>query len=316
MLQQLVLCDCGCGFNYTLQSPNGTIESPGYPYGYPNYANCTWVIVAAEHNRIQLVFQGFALEEDFDILSVYDGPPSPGNLRTRLSGFQLPSPIVSTGSRLTLWLLSDYAVSGQGFKAVYEALPSYTCGNPGQLLNGHQQGSTFNIGDKIRYSCSPGYVLEGHTTLSCLATSAGTAAWDFPLPYCRADDGCGGTLRGQSGVITTPNYPAEYNNNADCTWTVLAEPGDTIALVFSDFQLENDYDLLEVSGTDGSSQWFTGPNLPSPIISSKNWLRLHFTSDGNHKLRGFSAQYQGEMKRGFDISKGRSLLFTDGSAKK
>uniref|UniRef100_A0A8C9Y1H6 CUB and Sushi multiple domains 2 n=1 Tax=Sander lucioperca TaxID=283035 RepID=A0A8C9Y1H6_SANLU len=268
---------------------NGTIESPGYPYGYPNYANCTWVIVAAEHNRIQLVFQGFALEEDFDILSVYDGPPSPGNL---LTGFQLPSPIVSTGSRLTLWLLSDYAVSGQGFKAVYEALPSYTCGNPGQLLNGHQQGSTFNIGDKIRYSCSPGYVLEGHTTLSCLATSAGTAAWDFPLPYCRADDGCGGTLRGQSGVITTPNYPAEYNNNADCTWTVLAEPGDTIALVFSDFQLEDDYDLLEVSGTEGSSQWFTGPNLPSPIISSKNWLRLHFTSDGNHKLRGFSAQYQ------------------------
>ncbi|XP_017162838.1 CUB and sushi domain-containing protein 2 [Poecilia reticulata] len=278
--------------SYTLHSPNGTIESPGYPYGYPNYANCTWVIVGADHNRIQLVFQGFALEEDFDILSVYDGPPSPGNLRTRLTGFQLPSPIVSTGSRLTLWLLSDYAVSGQGFKAVYEALPSYTCGNPGQLLNGYQQGSTFNIGDKIRYSCSHGYVLEGHTTLSCLATSTGTAAWDFPLPYCRADDGCGGTLRGQSGVITTPNYPAEYNNNADCTWTVLAEPGDTIALVFSDFQLEDDYDLLEVSGTDGPSQWFTGPNLPSPIISSKNWLRLHFTSDGNHRLRGFSAQYQ------------------------
>lgn len=76
----------------------------------------------------------------------------------------------------------------------------------------------------------------------------------FSLPT--ADDGCGGTLRGQSGVITTPNYPAEYNNNADCTWTVLAEPGDTIALVFSDFQLEDDYDLLEVSGTDGSSQWW------------------------------------------------------------
>ncbi|XP_052458938.1 CUB and sushi domain-containing protein 2-like [Carassius gibelio] len=135
------------------------------------------------------------------------------------------------------------------------ALPSYTCGNPGQLLNGMQQGSTFNIGDKIRYSCNQGYVLEGHTVLSCLATSSGTAAWDFPLPYCRADDGCGGTLRGQSGVITSPNYPQEYNNNADCTWTVLAEPGDTIALVFSDFQLEEDYDVLEITGTEGSSQW-------------------------------------------------------------
>ncbi|KAJ6652290.1 hypothetical protein lerEdw1_012758, partial [Lerista edwardsae] len=37
---------------------------------------------------------------------------------------------------------------------------------------------------------------------------------------------------------------------------------------------------------------FTGTNLPAPVISSKNWLRLHFTSDGNHRQKGFSAQYQ------------------------
>ncbi|XP_036397589.1 CUB and sushi domain-containing protein 1-like [Megalops cyprinoides] len=278
--------------SYTLRGPNGTIESPGYPYGYPNYANCTWVLLTQDHTRIQLLFQGFALEEDFDILSVYDGLPSPANLRTRLTGFQLPAPIVSSGPRLTLWFLSDYAVSGQGFRASYEALPTYTCGNPGPLQNGLQLGSSFSIGDKVRYSCSVGYTLEGHSVLSCQATSSGTAAWDFPLPYCRADDGCGGTLRGQSGVITSPNYPQDYNNNADCTWTILAEPGDTIALVFSQFQLEDDYDVLEIRGTEGSSQWFTGSTLPSPIISSKNWLRLHFTSDGNHRMQGFSAQYQ------------------------
>lgn len=39
---------------------------------------------------------------------------------------------------------------------------------------------------------------------------------------------------------------------------------------------------------------FTGASLPAPVISSKNWLRLHFTSDGNHRQRGFSAQYQGK----------------------
>lgn len=38
----------------------------------------------------------------------------------------------------------------------------------------------------------------------------------------------------------------------------------------------------------------TGMNLPSPVISSKNWLRLHFTSDSNHRRKGFSAQYQGK----------------------
>lgn len=37
----------------------------------------------------------------------------------------------------------------------------------------------------------------------------------------------------------------------------------------------------------------TGTTLPSPVISSKNWLRIHFTSDSNHKRKGFSAQYQG-----------------------
>jgi len=83
ILSSLFLLSTAQNCSHTLHSPNGTIESPGYPYGYPNYANCTWVIVAQEHNRIQLVFQGFALEEDFDILSVYDGQPSPTNLRTR-----------------------------------------------------------------------------------------------------------------------------------------------------------------------------------------------------------------------------------------
>ncbi|KAL6038971.1 hypothetical protein STEG23_010060, partial [Scotinomys teguina] len=67
---------------FQLQGPNGTVESPGFPYGYPNYANCTWTITAEDQHRIQLVFQAFALEEDFDVLSVFDGPPQAENLRT------------------------------------------------------------------------------------------------------------------------------------------------------------------------------------------------------------------------------------------
>lgn len=39
---------------------------------------------------------------------------------SRLSGFMLPSPIVSSGSILALWFTTDFAVSAQGFKAVYE----------------------------------------------------------------------------------------------------------------------------------------------------------------------------------------------------
>lgn len=75
------------GFIYTcggaLKGRNGSIESPGFPYGYPNGANCTWVIVGEEGSRIQLIFLSFAIEEEYDFLSLYDGHPHPANFRTR-----------------------------------------------------------------------------------------------------------------------------------------------------------------------------------------------------------------------------------------
>ncbi|XP_075718053.1 CUB and sushi domain-containing protein 1 [Rhinoderma darwinii] len=290
-----------------VQGPNGTIESPGFPHGYPNYANCTWIIITGERNRIQLSFQIFALEEDFDILSVFDGQPQQGNLKVRLSGFQLPSSIVSTGSILTLWFTTDFAVSAQGFKAVYEVLPSHTCGNPGEIPKGVLHGTRFNIGDKIRYNCLAGYILEGHSTLTCIVSPGNGASWDFPSPFCRAEGACGGTLRGTSGIISSPHFPSEYENNADCTWTILAEPGDTIALVFTDFQMEEGYDFLEISGTEAPSIWLTGMSLPSPVISNKNWLRLHFTSDSNHRRKGFNAQFQ--VKKAIELkSRGVKMM--------
>ncbi|KAJ8402877.1 hypothetical protein AAFF_G00361910 [Aldrovandia affinis] len=126
--------------SYTLRDPNGTIESPGYPYGYPNYSNCTWVVEAPDHARIQLLFQGFALEEPFDILSIYNGPPRPNNLNSRLTGFQLPTPIVSSGPRLTLWFLSDYAVSGQGFTASYKERSAAATTVHQLSIQGHPSG--------------------------------------------------------------------------------------------------------------------------------------------------------------------------------
>lgn len=38
----------------------------------------------------------------------------------------------------------------------------------------------------------------------------------------------------------------------------------------------------------------TGMNIPAPIISNKNWLRLHFVTESNHRHKGFRAQYQGK----------------------
>ncbi|KTF92662.1 hypothetical protein cypCar_00025447, partial [Cyprinus carpio] len=106
------------------------------------------------------------------------------------------------------------------------------------------------------------------------------------------EDTCGDTLRGSSGIITSPNFPSEYYNSADCTWTILADPGDTISIIFTDFQTEEKYDYLEVEGSEPPTIWLSGMNVPSPIVSNKNWLRLHFVTDSNHRYKGFSAHYQ------------------------
>uniref|UniRef100_A0A3B3ZK64 Uncharacterized protein n=2 Tax=Periophthalmus magnuspinnatus TaxID=409849 RepID=A0A3B3ZK64_9GOBI len=260
------------GFIYTcggtMKGRNGSIESPGFPYGYPNGANCTWVIVGEHGSRIQLVFLSFAIEEEYDFLSLYDGHPHPSKLK----------------------------------------LQSSSCGNPGvppkAVLSG---GGKFAVGDRVHYSCVPGYVLDGHATLTCITNAGNTAVWDFPAPICRAEDTCGGTVGGGSGVVTSPGYPNNYGNQADCTWILLAEPGDTISVIFTDFQTEEKYDYLEVEGSEPPTIWLSGSNIPSPIVSNKNWLRLHFVTDGNHRYRGFSAHYQ--VKRSVDFKSRGVKLF-------
>lgn len=42
------------------------------------------------------------------------------------------------------------------------------------------------------------------------------------LFLCLVAPMCGGQLRGPTGVITSPNYPVQYDNNANCTWVITA----------------------------------------------------------------------------------------------
>ncbi|KAJ8013388.1 hypothetical protein DPEC_G00052750 [Dallia pectoralis] len=232
-----------------------------------------------------------------------------GSLR-RLTGFQIPAPVTSTGSIFSLRLTSDFAVSAHGFKIAYEELQNSACGNPGVPPKGILNGTHFNIGDRIRYRCVTGYVLDGHALLTCALTTSNMAAWDFPVPICRAEDTCGDTLRGSSGIISSPEFPSDLISTAECKWTVLAGPGDTISLVFTDFQMDEKHDYVEVEGSEPPSIWLSGTTIPPPVISNKNWLRLHFVTESNHRHKGFRAQYQvkssGELKsRGVKMFPGK-----------
>lgn len=82
-----------------------------------------------------------------------------------------------------------------------------------------------------------------------------------------AEDTCGGTLRGPSGLISSPDFLGGDSPGAgggagvgspgsgECKWTVLADPGDTISLVFTDFQMDEKSDYLEVEGSEPPTIW-------------------------------------------------------------
>lgn len=56
-----------------------------------------------------------------------------------------------------------------------------------------------------------------------------------------------------SGTILSPNYPDEYGNNLNCVWLIISEPGSRIHLLFSDFDLEPQFDWLVVK--DEGIEW-------------------------------------------------------------
>jgi len=48
---------------------------------------------------------------------------------------------------------------------------------------------------------------------------------------------CGGQLRGPSGIITSPNFPVQYDNNANCTWIITASDPSKVNVSGSVFVL-------------------------------------------------------------------------------
>nr|XP_020016661.1 cubilin-like [Castor canadensis] len=111
--------------------------------------------------------------------------------------------------------------------------------------------------------------------------------------------GCGGIQTGESGVITSPNYPAAYNSSAHCSWLLEAPQGHTITLTFSDFDIEThvscDWDSVTVrnggSPTSPIIGQYCGQLSPGTIHSGSNQLVVIFNSDQTVQHGGFYATW-------------------------
>ncbi|KAG9343291.1 hypothetical protein JZ751_014272 [Albula glossodonta] len=129
-------------------------------------------------------------------------------------------------------------------------------------------------------------------------------------------DMCGGVLTGLSGIISSPGYPLEYSNNADCSWTVHVSNRTVVSLVFLDFQLENNegcnFDFVALfdgpTVTHRHMGNYCGSKIPPKTVTTSNQLLVVFRSDFNIGGRGFKAYYySGECQQ---VLTARRMNFT------
>ncbi|KAJ6652288.1 hypothetical protein lerEdw1_012756 [Lerista edwardsae] len=172
------------------------------------------------------------------------------------------------------------------------------CPDPGIPDRGKRIGNDFRLGSSVQFTCNEGYDLQGSKSITCKKLSDMIAAWSDQRPVCRARM-CDMYLRGPSGVITSPNYPVQYDNNAYCVWVITAvNPAKVIKLTFEEFDLERGYDTLTVGdgGQVGDQKTvlyvLTGTAVPDLIVSTQHQMWLLFQTDSVRNLLGFKATYE------------------------
>ena len=59
---------------------------------------------------------------------------------------------------------------------------------------------------------------------------------------------CGDTsYYGPSGVISSPNYTGNYDNQMYCDYYIYASTGSSLSIIFKSFNTEQNYDIVTVS---------------------------------------------------------------------
>ncbi|XP_078494026.1 scavenger receptor cysteine-rich domain-containing protein DMBT1-like [Ciona intestinalis] len=94
-----------------------------------------------------------------------------------------------------------------------------------------------------------------------------------------------------SQPITSPNYPRNYLNNGDCTWTITASDGMRVQLSLIRFSTERSYDYLTISSDGTQLARISGIYSNRIYTSIGNTLTLRFTSDRSVTRTGFNATF-------------------------
>ncbi|KAK3093187.1 hypothetical protein FSP39_012402 [Pinctada imbricata] len=114
---------------------------------------------------------------------------------------------------------------------------------------------------------------------------------------------CGGVFKDKTGVITSPNYPGEYEAESKCHWLIQGPHDSHITLQFDDFEVEQDVDCLwdyveiTMQGLHMGGPRYCGEasgfeHMPKGVFQYPgNALMITLKSDDGYQFRGFKARY-------------------------
>ncbi|KAK3562973.1 hypothetical protein QTP86_012593 [Hemibagrus guttatus] len=266
---------CGaCGGNLTQSL--GEFLSPHYPSNYQNNARCTWTLLAGERQVVSLNFTFVDMESCCDFIHVYNGPTAQHSLLGSVTGNQIAS-FNSSSRYMTVVFSTDGSVTGRGFRAQwsFKFAAQYSC----------------------RYNC-------GYNFGSCSCSSScqyyGNCCSDY-YDYCTYTSvaptpggACGGNLTQSQGEFFSPHYPSNYQNNARCTWTLLAGELQVVSLNFTFVDMESCCDFIRVYNGPTAQHSLLGSvtgNQIASFNSSSRYMTVVFSTDGSVTGRGFRAQW-------------------------
>ncbi|XP_065371429.1 tolloid-like protein 2 isoform X1 [Calliphora vicina] len=200
--------DGSCSFTYVSSSKKrGELNSPRYPSNYPSDTNCSYLFLAEPNEQVTIVFDHFKIKAD-------------GNSNVTAGAY---GSIICFEDWLEMYVV--YRDNNDRFLGRY-------CG---MTAPGPVESPRGAVGLRITLHTDQENVASGFK-----------ARYFFETAKSEIGD-CGGNFSNEdSGIITSPNYPAGYKApgrgmaSMACNWLMTARPGYKLSIHFEQFSLEGD----------------------------------------------------------------------------
>ncbi|KAG7527098.1 cubilin [Solea senegalensis] len=111
----------------------------------------------------------------------------------------------------------------------------------------------------------------------------------FEVTWTSSPHGCGGTLYGEHGSFSSPNYPGTYPNHTHCEWSVRAPRGRVVTVTFAQISIDDPGDCQ-----NNFLKLYDGPDASSRPVGPYCGVETNiapFTATSHHVFIVFQSQY-------------------------